>query len=153
MPSVARTQVLEFLKQVRNEGGVVFAGLSEKAWCGTDEKAAEAAYELAWEELHGGPWQSVSLVWRDAFSLSCLSLASCHHHANRPAEALKVLDLGLIIGGPQFRAELDAALHSIGSTNGLEASNGTEGLPSMQDLHLRTKNEGQKLKEVNNMSL
>nr|XP_024370487.1 uncharacterized protein LOC112279929 isoform X2 [Physcomitrium patens] len=106
--------------QVHNEGGVMFAGLAEKAWGGADERAAEAAYELAWEELHGAPWQSVSLVWRDAFSLSCLSLASCHHNANRPIEALKILDLGVIMGGPQFRTELENALHSISSVTGTD---------------------------------
>lgn len=102
-----------FSSQVRNEGGVLFAGLAKKAWLGADEEAADAAYELAWEELHAGPWQSVSLVWRDAFSLSCLSLASCHHRANQPVEALKVLDLGVIMGGPRFRKEIDTELNSI----------------------------------------
>lgn len=88
----------------------MYAGLAEKAWRGADEDAAEAAYELAWEELHGGPWQSVPLVWRDAFSLSCLTLASCHHRANRIVEALKVLDLGVIMGGPRFRKAIDSSL-------------------------------------------
>lgn len=139
----AYTACVDYLLQVHNEGGVMFAGLAEKAWGGADERAAEAAYELAWEELHGAPWQSVSLVWRDAFSLSCLSLASCHHNANRPIEALKILDLGVIMGGPQFRTELENALHSIssvtGKVNGLGASNAIVGLPNFRDLHLITK--------------
>lgn len=163
MPPVAESQVLTFLNQVRNEGGVVFAGLAEKAWCGADEEAAEAAYELAWEELHAGPWQSVPVVWRDAFSLSCLSLASCHYRANRPVEALKVLDLGVIMGGPQFRKDIDSSLYSIssatGTAKGLETPNGVNqgsrpqvALPNVHDVQLRKKIEGQLLHEVNKLS-
>jgi len=161
-PVVESSQVLAFLSQVRNEGGVVFAGLAEKAWRGADEKAAEAAYELAWEELHAGPWQSVPLVWRDAFALSCLSLSSCHQRANRPVEALKVLDLGVIMGGSKFRTELDFSINSISSAtgiaNGLETPNGVHQgshpqlLQNLQDLHLRKKKEGQMLHGGNNMS-
>ncbi|XP_024395651.1 lysine-specific demethylase JMJ30 isoform X3 [Physcomitrium patens] len=62
MSPVAESQVLAFLTQVRNEGGVVFAGLAEKAWFGADEDAAEAAYELAWEVLHAGPWKDVPVL-------------------------------------------------------------------------------------------
>lgn len=142
----------------------MFAGLAEKAWGGADEKAAEAAYELAWEELHAGPLQSVPLVWRDAFALSCLSLASCHYRANRPVEALKVLDLGVIMGGSEFRTELDDSINSISSATGIiakgqTAPNGVHQeshpqvvLPNFQDMRLRKKKEGQMLQEVNNMS-
>ena len=146
---------------MRNEGGVVFAGLAEKAWGGADEKAAEAAYELAWEELHSAPWQNVPIVWRDAFAFSCLSLASCYRRSNRPVEALKVLDLGVVMGGPQFRTELDTSLKSISSTTGsakeVEMSNGLHhtshpevALPNLQDMHLSKNKEGQMLQEVNN---
>ncbi|KAG0569684.1 hypothetical protein M758_6G103800 [Ceratodon purpureus] len=163
MPPAAEPQVLEFLNQVRNEGGVVFAGLAEKAYGGADEKAAEAAYELAWEELHAAPWDNVPVVWRDAFALSCLSLASCHRRANRPVEALKVLDLGVIMGGPHFRTELDSSLQSIasatGTAKGLETSNGLHhrshpqvALPNLQDMHLSKNKEGQMLQDVNNAS-
>ena len=149
---------------MRNEGGVVFAGLAEKAWCGADEEAAEAAYELAWEELHAGPWQTVPLVWRDAFSLSCLSLASCHYRANRPIEALKVLDLGVIMGGPRFRQEIDSSLYSISlatvTAKGLETSSGVNqggrpqvAVPNVQDMQLRKEIEGQLLHEVKKWSL
>jgi hypothetical protein len=149
---------------VRHEGGVVFAGLAEKAWRGGDEEAAEAAYELAWEELHSGPWKSVPLVWRDAYSLSCLALASCHHRANRHVEALKVLDLGVIMGGPRFRKEIDSSLHSIslassGIARSLESHNSVnqESLlqvasPDMHDVYLRKKKEEQMLHEVNKTS-
>lgn len=138
----------------------MFAGLAEKAWGGADEKAAEAAYELAWEELHAGPRHSVPPVWRDAFALSCLSLASCHHRANQPVEALKVLDLGRILGGSRFRTELDISINNISSGTGIATSNGVHQngshqqlvLPDLQALHLRKKKEGSMLQEVNSMS-
>lgn len=88
----------------------MFAGLATEAWGGADEGAAEAAYEMAWEQLHSGPWQSVPVVWRDAFSVSCLSLALCHHHARQPDKALRFLDLGVIMGGPRFRLYLDSTI-------------------------------------------
>ena len=88
----------------------MFAGLATEAWGGVDEGAAEAAYEMAWEQLHAGPWQSVPLVWRDAFSVSCLSLALCHHHARQPDKALRFLDLGVIMGGPRFRFDLESTI-------------------------------------------
>lgn len=138
----------------------MFAALAQEAWRGADEEAAEAAYELAWEELHAGPWQNVSLVWRDAFSLSCLSLAACHHRANRPVEALKVLDLGVMMGGPRFRKEIDRSLNSIssatGTAKGLETLNGvnqgSHEQVASQNVHLRKKKEGQMLHEVNKTS-
>ncbi|XP_024395649.1 lysine-specific demethylase JMJ30 isoform X1 [Physcomitrium patens] len=159
MSPVAESQVLAFLTQVRNEGGVVFAGLAEKAWFGADEDAAEAAYELAWEVLHAGPWKDVPVVWRDAFSLSCLSLASCHHRANRAVEALQVLDHGVIMGGPLFRADIDSSLHSIiaatGTTEGSETSTGLhqeshpQGVsPNVHDIHLSRFKEAKTRREV-----
>lgn len=93
----------------------MFAGVAADAWSQGDEKLAEAAYELAWEELHTGPWQNVPLVWRDAFALVCLLLASCHERAHRSDEALRFLDLGVIMGGPRFRVDIDALLHRIQS--------------------------------------
>lgn len=100
----------------------------------------------------------MSLVWRDAFSLSCLSLASCHHRANRPVEAMKILDLGVIMGGPRFRTEIDTSLHSIStamaSTEGTKTSFGSHrgghsqgDFPNAQDIHLRMIKKGKMLQE------
>jgi len=104
----------------------VFAGVAADAWTRGDEELAEAAYELAWEELHTGPWQSVPLVWRNAFALVCLLLASCHQRAHRSDEALRFLDLGVIMGGPRFRVDIDALLHSIQTATSIHECKASE---------------------------
>lgn len=142
-----------FSSQVRNEGGVLFAGLAKKAWLGAHEEAAEAAYELPWEELHSGRWQSVSLVWRDGFSLCCLSLPSCHHRGNRPVQALEVLDLGVIMGAQDFvrKLTLNSTALGLGTDKGLNKLNavyqGSHEQVASPDVLLREK-EGQVLHAV-----
>lgn len=47
------------LRQITEEGGFAFVSSVEKAAAG-DLRAAEAAHEMAWEQLHSGPWNEVS---------------------------------------------------------------------------------------------
>ncbi|RVX13028.1 Lysine-specific demethylase JMJ30 [Vitis vinifera] len=78
-----------------------------------DLRAAEATREMAWEQLHSGPWHSVLPVWRDAYSMACLYVAKLHHRAGDFGEALKVLDMGLIMGGTLLRQDLHAAVEKV----------------------------------------
>ncbi|KAH9540836.1 hypothetical protein CY35_14G025900 [Sphagnum magellanicum] len=95
------------------------AGLLAEACGGAKEEGpAEAAHDMAWEQLHTGAWHSVPLVWRDAFSLSCLCLASHCQYARQLDQALRYLDLGVMMGGPLFRSALDAAIVSFQDTVG-----------------------------------
>jgi lysine-specific demethylase 8 len=97
------------LRQITEEGGFAFVASAEKAAAG-DLRAAEAAREMAWEQLHSGPWRGVEPAWRDAYALACLHVARLHRDR---AAALRALDMGLIMGGNLLRADLEAALACI----------------------------------------
>ncbi|KAH7276963.1 hypothetical protein KP509_39G028400 [Ceratopteris richardii] len=94
----------QVVEQVRCLGGFEYVKLAEKAAKG-DEFAAEAAHEMAWEQLHCGPWHDVDHAWRDAYALSCLRLA-----AHRIHDALRLLDMGLLMGGPLLKPHLQSAI-------------------------------------------
>ncbi|CAN6204854.1 unnamed protein product [Urochloa humidicola] len=103
-------RVAALLREITGEGGFAFVASAEKAAAGAgDLRAAEAAREMAWEQLHSGPWSEVGAAWRDAYALACLHVARLRAGGDRPA-ALKALDMGLIMGGNLLRADLEAAL-------------------------------------------
>ncbi|KAF0928035.1 hypothetical protein E2562_037366 [Oryza meyeriana var. granulata] len=101
------------LRKITEEGGFAFVASAEKA-AGGDLRAAEAAREMAWEQLHSGPWSEVGAAWRDAYALACLHVARLRQKvaADRRA-ALQALDMGLIMGGNLLRADLEAAVARI----------------------------------------
>ncbi|XP_020110194.1 lysine-specific demethylase JMJ30 isoform X2 [Ananas comosus] len=100
------------LRRITEEGGFAYVSSAEKAACG-DLRAAEAAREMAWEQLHSGPWHAVVPAWRDAYAMACLHVAELRAGAGDRREALRALDMGLIMGGPLLRGELDAAVERI----------------------------------------
>ncbi|XP_056169000.1 lysine-specific demethylase JMJ30 isoform X2 [Syzygium oleosum] len=100
------------LRDIAGHGGYAYAAMSGLAAAG-DARAAEAAREMAWEQLHSGPWHSVLPVWRDAYSMACLHVARLHHRGGELKEALRVLDLGLIMGGTLLREDLEAAVQRL----------------------------------------
>jgi [histone H3]-dimethyl/trimethyl-L-lysine36 demethylase len=99
------------LRRITEEGGFVFVASAEKAAAG-DVRAAEAAREMAWEQLHSAPRDEVGDAWRDAYALACLHVAALRGAGgddDRRA-ALQALDMGLIMGGGLLRAELEDAI-------------------------------------------
>ncbi|XP_062194424.1 lysine-specific demethylase JMJ30-like isoform X1 [Phragmites australis] len=108
-------RVAALLRRITGEGGFAFVASAEKAAAG-DLRAAEAAREMAWEQLHSGPWSEVGAAWRDAYALACLHVARLRVRGGaggeRPA-ALRALDMGLIMGGSLLRADLEAAVARI----------------------------------------
>ncbi|OEL24423.1 hypothetical protein BAE44_0014558 [Dichanthelium oligosanthes] len=96
------------LRQITEEGGFAFVASVEKAAAG-DLRAAEAAREMAWEQLHSAPRAEVGAAWRDAYALACLQVAALRGGDDRRA-ALRELDMGLIMGGGLLRAELEDAI-------------------------------------------
>ncbi|GAB4835168.1 Lysine-specific demethylase jmj30 [Ancistrocladus abbreviatus] len=103
------------LQRISEQGGYAFVGMTTVAASGgrDDMRAAEAAREMAWEQLHAGPWHSVLPVWRDAYSMACLRVAKLHFCAGDFREALRALDMGLIMGGTSLRDDLDAAVDKV----------------------------------------
>ncbi|KAF0898004.1 hypothetical protein E2562_001688 [Oryza meyeriana var. granulata] len=96
------------LREITEEGGFAFVASAEKAASG-DLRAAEAAREMAWEQLHSGPKSEVGPAWRGAYGLACLHVAGLRA-AEDSRGALRALDMGLIMGGDLLRAELEEAI-------------------------------------------
>lgn len=100
------------LQAITEHGGYAYVSMASLAAAG-DLGAAEAAREMAWEQLHSGPWHSVLPVWRDAYSMACLHVARLHFSKGELTEALRVLDMGLIMGGTLLRKDLDSAVEKV----------------------------------------
>ncbi|XWS28262.1 hypothetical protein CRYUN_Cryun25bG0051400 [Craigia yunnanensis] len=100
------------LQSITSHGGYAYAGMATLAAAG-DQRAAEAAHEMAWEQLHSGPWHSILPVWRDAYSMACLHVAKFHFSNGEFRDALRTLDMGIIMGGPLFREDLDSAIEVV----------------------------------------
>ncbi|KAG8653113.1 hypothetical protein MANES_06G168600v8 [Manihot esculenta] len=100
------------LQSISSHGGYAYVSMATLAASG-DFRAAEAAREMAWEQLHSGPWHSVLPVWRDAYSMACLHVAKFHYRNGELKDALRVLDMGLIMGGMLLRKDLDSAVEII----------------------------------------
>lgn len=103
------------LKDIVSHGGYAYSSMSMLAAAG-DMCAAEAAREMAWEQLHSGPWHSVLPVWRDAYSMACLYVAKLQLRNGEFKEALKALDMGLIMGGILLRTDLESSVEKITAT-------------------------------------
>ncbi|KAK4608289.1 hypothetical protein RGQ29_001910 [Quercus rubra] len=101
------------LHAISEHGGYAFVSMATLAAEAGDPRAAEAALEMAWEQLHSGPWHSVLPVWRDAYSMACLHVARLHFSNGELSEALRVLDMGLIMGGSLLRKDLDSAVEKV----------------------------------------
>ncbi|KAG2579844.1 hypothetical protein PVAP13_6NG304100 [Panicum virgatum] len=103
----------ELLRRITEEGGFAFVASAEKAAAG-DVRAAEAAREMAWEQLHSAPRDEVGAAWRDAYALACLHVAAPRGAGGGGDDdrraALRALDMGLIMGGGLLRAELEDAI-------------------------------------------
>eukprot|EP00850_Spirogloea_muscicola_P021956 SM000269S09911 [mRNA] locus=s269:137920:140796:- [translate_table: standard] len=124
--AVPRERLAPLLAALRADGGGLCAARLEAAVAAFPASAAaaeaaaaveeacrwlcEQARDLAWEQLHTGPWKDVPVAWRDAYALAGWGLAALALRAGRPAEALRSLDLAVLMGGPLFRAGLDAAI-------------------------------------------
>ena len=105
------------LRKITEEGGFAYVTSLESAAAAGDLRAAEAAREMAWEQLHSGPWHEVGPAWREAYAMACLHVASMRAAMGDSREAIKVLDMGIIMGGPLLRRDLDAALGRIKATS------------------------------------
>ncbi|KAG6434594.1 hypothetical protein SASPL_106232 [Salvia splendens] len=106
------SQLPSLLHQITEEGGYAFTSIATRAAAG-DTRAAEAARELAWEQLYSGPWHSVVPIWRDAYAMACLHVAKCHFCSGELELALRALDMGLIMGGIALRDDLNLCIRRV----------------------------------------
>ncbi|XP_028780066.1 lysine-specific demethylase JMJ30 [Neltuma alba] len=100
------------LHSISEHGGYAYVSMASLAILG-DFRAAEAAREMAWEQLHSGPRHSVLPVWRDAYSMACLHVAKHHYINGQFKEALRALDMGLIMGGSLLKKDLSSVVDKV----------------------------------------
>ncbi|KAM2046823.1 hypothetical protein ACFX1T_005565 [Malus domestica] len=93
------------LQSISEQGSYAYVRIESRA-AARDLRAGEAAREMAWEQLHSDPWNSVLPVWRDAYYMACLHVAKLHVAAGEFRDALRALDMGLIMGGPLLKPDL-----------------------------------------------
>lgn len=124
-------ELSSLLQRISEEGGYAFTSMAARAAAG-DTRAAEAARELAWEQLHSGPWHSVVPVWRDAYAMSCLHVARCHFRSGELEAALRALDMGLIMGGFTLRDDLNSCIRKVSGALRERDSGGGGGVPPQQ---------------------
>ncbi|XVF19226.1 hypothetical protein REPUB_Repub11eG0091600 [Reevesia pubescens] len=111
------------LQSITSHGGYAYARMATLAASG-HQRAAEAAREMSWEQLHSGPWNTVLRVWRDAYSMACLHVAKFHFSNGEFRDALRALDMGIIMGGPLLRKDLDSAIEVVSAAKARQYSNG-----------------------------
>lgn len=99
----------KLLEQISEQGGYAYVRMATLA-AGGDVRAAEVAKEMAWEQLHCGPWHSLVPVWRDAYAMACLHMAKLQYAAGELTPVLRALDMGLIMGGLTLRDDLNNAI-------------------------------------------
>ncbi|KAB5572916.1 hypothetical protein DKX38_000110 [Salix brachista] len=115
----------DLLQTIASHGGYAYVRMSTLAASG-DFRAAETARDMAWEQLHSGPWHSVLPAWRDAYSMACLHVAKFHYRNGEFKEALRVLDLGLIMGGVLLKKDLESAVETVTAKSREKESEGFE---------------------------
>ncbi|CAK7339280.1 unnamed protein product [Dovyalis caffra] len=125
------TESSNLLQTISSHGGYAYVRMSTLAASG-DFRAAEAAREMAWEQLHSGPWHSVLPVWRDAYSMACLLVAKFHYRNGEFKEMLRVLDLALIMGGVLLRKDLESAIEIVTAKSREKDSEGFEKGPKCE---------------------
>ncbi|KAL2240115.1 lysine-specific demethylase JMJ30-like [Sesamum indicum] len=124
---VLDSQLSTLLQRITEEGGYAFVSMAALAASG-DTRGAEAAKDMAWEQLHSGPWHSVVPIWRDAYAMACLHVAKHHYSSGELELALRALDMGLIMGGLALRDDLNLCVGKVtAALRGKEVcENGTE---------------------------
>ncbi|XP_073915873.1 bifunctional peptidase and arginyl-hydroxylase JMJD5 isoform X2 [Castor canadensis] len=82
---------------LRQATGLFYAGQ-----LGECLQASEVILDYTWEKLNTGPWQDVDKDWRRVYTFGCLLKALCLCQAPREATAvaaaLRVCDMGLLMG-------------------------------------------------------
>ncbi|KAI3935165.1 hypothetical protein MKW98_018354, partial [Papaver atlanticum] len=89
------------IKRISEEGGYAYVSMEALA-AGGDFRAAEGTREMEWEQLHS-----------EAYSMACLHVAIYHYRNRDFREALRVLDMGLIMGGLLLRQDLNSAVERV----------------------------------------
>jgi len=69
--------------------------------------------EVAWEQLHLGHWKNVAIEWRELYSYAHYMRALCEVWLNKRRDAIKTLDMALMMGGPTLSDVINELIHAI----------------------------------------
>jgi len=81
-----------------------------------NKQAVEMLVHLSWEQLHLGHWKDVLMEWRDLYAHPEPMYCAPSSAQPNPSlqEAMRVLDLGIMMGGPTFKQALHKATSDLG---------------------------------------
>eukprot|EP00698_Gefionella_okellyi_P002848 TRINITY_DN12716_c0_g1_i1.p1 TRINITY_DN12716_c0_g1~~TRINITY_DN12716_c0_g1_i1.p1 ORF type:complete len:373 (+),score=63.62 TRINITY_DN12716_c0_g1_i1:82-1200(+) len=71
-----------------------------------DEQDMNDVLTICWERLHHGPWMSVDIGWRIMYEIGAFFKAQLLNAKQQYQEALRVLDLAIILGAGEFEDQL-----------------------------------------------
>eukprot|EP01102_Stenamoeba_stenopodia_P008237 TRINITY_DN234_c5_g1_i1.p1 TRINITY_DN234_c5_g1~~TRINITY_DN234_c5_g1_i1.p1 ORF type:complete len:509 (+),score=155.15 TRINITY_DN234_c5_g1_i1:47-1528(+) len=69
--------------------------------------------EITWEQLHMGHWKDVAIEWRELYSYANYLKALCEMWFDRRRDAIKTLDLALMMGGPSLHDVINDLIQRI----------------------------------------
>ena len=62
--------------------------------------SSQSVIDLSWEKINTGYWKDVDISWRKLYSFATVVQALAHFKMNNLQEAIKVCDMGLLLGSP-----------------------------------------------------
>eukprot|EP00117_Sycon_ciliatum_P015165 scpid59953/ scgid15126/ Lysine-specific demethylase 8; JmjC domain-containing protein 5; Jumonji domain-containing protein 5 len=66
----------------------------------TGKQLSQGALDICWEKLNSGYWRDVSVLWRQLYTYSSISMALSLAAEGLLKESLKTCDVGLLMGAP-----------------------------------------------------
>lgn len=117
---------LHTLDWIKNIGHDVFLMLQKsldsftKKDFSTSRKICNEIYDLCWEKIHTGHWSQVHIKWREGFAfcawlrvLNQLNIERTNLKKEDAIQIIKLLDLGIMMGGELYKRELHELVESV----------------------------------------
>jgi hypothetical protein len=83
---------------------------------------ANSLIKFAWEKLHLGYWKDVAMVWRDLYSFGAIFYSVASASEGKHSDAVRALDMGILMGSPTYFGEMQNLLHLITATEEFRSS-------------------------------
>jgi D-ribose pyranose/furanose isomerase RbsD len=82
----------------------------------THTQSVQDIQHRAWDMIHSGSWRDVPLHWRELYSLASSILAILDLWHNMPDQAIRTLDLAIMMGTPSRHQWLHSLIRTIESS-------------------------------------
>eukprot|EP01122_Echinamoeba_exundans_P003977 TRINITY_DN14016_c0_g1_i1.p1 TRINITY_DN14016_c0_g1~~TRINITY_DN14016_c0_g1_i1.p1 ORF type:complete len:437 (+),score=48.43 TRINITY_DN14016_c0_g1_i1:260-1570(+) len=83
---------------------------------------ANSLLKFAWEKLHLGYWKDVAMIWRELYSFAAICYAVANAVEGKANDAVRALDMGILMGSPTYLVEIQQLIHLITSTEEFKLS-------------------------------